>query len=85
MKSVASRELRNHTAGVLKEVADGRSVAITVHGNVVAELVPPRDQRPRVIPRHELATLLEGLAPDPELRDLLDEIAGETTDDLDEP
>lgn len=83
MKSVASRELRNHTASVLNDVAGGESVAITVHGNVVAELVPPRDRRPRVIPRHELAAILKAIAPDPALGELLDELAG-STDDLDE-
>lgn len=85
MKLVASRDLRNHTASVLKEVADGQSVAITVHGAVVAELVPPHDQRQRVIPRHELHRIVGGLTPDPELADFLDEITAETTDQLDQP
>lgn len=81
MKTVASRDLRNHTSAVLRDVADGESVAVTVHGRVVAEIVPPRDQRPRTIPRQVLTDHLKSLRPDPQLKELLDEISGEMLDD----
>lgn len=83
MRSVASRELRNHTGAVLEEVAAGSPVAITVHGEVVAELHPPRNLKPASISRATLGQFLAGLTPDPDLHALLHEISGETTDDLD--
>ena len=42
---VASRELRNDTAGVLRRAAAGESVEITVNGESVAELGPLRERR----------------------------------------
>jgi prevent-host-death family protein len=83
MRSVASRELRNHTGSVLGQVAAGSPVAITVHGEVVAELHPPRKLKPATISRATLGRFLAGLGPDPDLRALLHEISGETTDELD--
>jgi antitoxin (DNA-binding transcriptional repressor) of toxin-antitoxin stability system len=74
--------LRNDTAGVLKRVEGGESVVITVRGKPVADLVPHRSDAPRWIPRDELVALLETHAADPGLRDDLERIAGDTTDDL---
>lgn len=80
MVTMASRDLRNHTAKVLAEVAKGGRVTITVHGRPVAEISPARTTRPVSIGRREL---LAALVPaDPELRDDLADLAGETTDDL---
>ena len=42
---VASRELRNDTAGVLRRAAAGESVEITVNGEPVATLGPLRERR----------------------------------------
>lgn len=82
MDSVASRELRNHTADVLRRVANGEELAVTVRGVTVAELKPPADRRPQFFTRRDLAGLL-GVQADPGLRDDLDVLSGETTDDLD--
>ena len=57
-------------------------MAITVRGKPVADLVPHRDDTPRWIPRNELIALLETHSADPGLRDDLERIAGDTTDDL---
>jgi prevent-host-death family protein len=83
MDAVASRDLRNHTADVLRRVAAGGVVAVTVRGEVVAELHPPADARPRSWSRAELAAWLPKVQADPGLRDDLQVLAGETTDDLD--
>lgn len=40
--TVGIRELRQQTSGVLKRVAAGESVDITVHGHAVARIVPLR-------------------------------------------
>ncbi|KRC55029.1 MULTISPECIES: type II toxin-antitoxin system Phd/YefM family antitoxin [unclassified Nocardioides] len=83
MKTVASRDLRNHTATVLAEVGAGSPVAVTVHGEVVAELHPPSRLRPDYVLRSDLVRFLEQRRADPALADLLEEISGGTTDDLD--
>lgn len=73
--------MRNDTAGVLRRVEAGERVVITVRGKPVADLVPHRDA-PRWMPREELVELLKTHSADPGLRDDLERIAGETTDDL---
>jgi prevent-host-death family protein len=79
---VASRDLRNDTAGVLRRVADGEDVVITVSGRAVARLVPVRPSRRRWMGRKELVRVLEVARADPGLRADLVRLAGETTDDL---
>lgn len=81
MVEVATRELRNDTAGVLRKVEAGQSVVITVRGKPVADLVPHRPEAPRWMPRDELVELLKTHSADPGLRDDLKRIAGETTDE----
>ena len=82
MVEVATRELRNDTAGVLRRVEAGETVVITVRGRAVADLIPHRPSEPRWMPREELIELLKTHSADPGLRDDLERIAGETTDDL---
>lgn len=79
---VASRELRNGTAGLLKRVAAGEEVVITVNGRPVAQLVPVRRERRRWMSRDDLAERLARHQADPGLRADLARIAGDTTDDL---
>lgn len=55
---------------------------ITRRGKPVANLVPHDPTAPRWIGRDELVSLLETHAADPGLRDDLERIAGDTTDDL---
>ncbi len=80
--TVASRDLRNHTAAVLRRVRDGAHLTVTVNGEAVAELSPARSRRQRFLTRAELIDLLTTSQADPGLRDDLHELAGETTDDL---
>lgn len=82
MTTVASRDLRNHTADVLRQVAEGETVTITVNGVPVAEMTRPRSTKRAFIPKEELLEFLEHNQADPGLRDDLAELAGETTDDL---
>jgi prevent-host-death family protein len=79
---VASRDLRNDTAGVLRRVQAGERVTITQNGRPVAELVPLRRPRRSWIGRAELVGRLHVAQADPGLRADLARIAGETTDDL---
>lgn len=82
MTLIASRALRNDTAGLLRRVQVGEEVIITVNGRPVAQLVPLSQARRRWLPRAELAARLRTGQADPGLRLTLDRLAGGTTDDL---
>lgn len=81
MAAVASRDLRNHTAEVLRRVAAGESLRVTVHGEVVAELSPPADQRPTYLTPGQVTRITQA---DAGLRGLLGEL-DQATDNLGEP
>ncbi|MGF1664563.1 MAG: type II toxin-antitoxin system Phd/YefM family antitoxin [Kineosporiaceae bacterium] len=83
MTDVASRELRNDTAGVLRRVGAGEDVTITANGRPVARLVPVRPSGRRWLTRGEFLSRLAQA--DPGMRRDLREVAGETTDDLGDP
>lgn len=68
---------------MLRRVEGGESVVITVRGKPVADLVPHRADGPRWMPRDELVEFLKTHSADPGLRDDLERIAGETTDEDD--
>lgn len=85
MTTIASRDLRNHTAEVLRQVSDGTRVTITVNGTPVAEIRPVRTTRPQFFTRAELIDLVAHRQADPGLSSDLQLLAGDTTDDLDAP
>lgn len=71
MAYVASRELRNDTAGVLRRAAAGEPLEITVNGKAVARLVPIGEHRSSWMPRSRLTESLARVQADPGLaRDL---------------
>lgn len=82
MSDVATRELRNHTADVLRRVQAGEQVTITSRGRPVAQLTPVREERRRPITRAELTRRLIRAQADFGLREDLASLAGDTTDDL---
>lgn len=41
MKSLGVRELRNNLSRYIRRVEAGERIAVTAHGRIVAELVPP--------------------------------------------
>lgn len=82
MTEIAARELRNHTADVLRRVQAGEQVTITSRGRPVAELTPVRMSRRRPITRTELVRRLGRTQADAGLRQDLATLAGDTTDDL---
>ncbi|RFU21174.1 type II toxin-antitoxin system Phd/YefM family antitoxin [Geodermatophilus marinus] len=75
---VASRELRNDTAGVLRRAAAGESVQITVNGEPVAELGPLRTHRPHWTRSSLLVERLGAIQADPALGDELRALSGGT-------
>jgi prevent-host-death family protein len=82
MSEVASRELRNDTAGVLRRVRDGEVVTITVSGRPVAVLTAVGPQRRRWLSKAEFLSHLRRAQADPGLRQDLAILASDTTEDL---
>jgi prevent-host-death family protein len=85
MTEVASRELRNDTAGLIRRAAAGEDIVITVNGKPAARLTAlaaPTGLR-KWMPREELIEMLLDSRADPGLRDDLRFMDDDTTDDLD--
>jgi prevent-host-death family protein len=85
MKEVTDKDLRLRTRFLLRRVEAGESLVITVRGKPVADLIPHKPDAQRWMPRDELIALLETHSADPGLRDDLERLAGETTDELGPP
>lgn len=83
MKTVASRELRNHTRRILDRVEAGEDLAITVDGRPVARITGLVSGRQRWIARDAFFDAVEAIQADTRLATDLDELIPETTDDLD--
>jgi prevent-host-death family protein len=78
---IGVRELRNHTARVIDAVRSGDRVVLTVRGERVADIVPHGERRRWLsgeLVREELAQR----SADPGIRADLDDLAGQTLDDL---
>ncbi len=82
MTTIASRDLRNHTADVLRQVADGTRVTITVNGAPVAEIGPVHATRKQFLPKADLVWIVSRHQADAGLRADLEALAGDTTDEL---
>jgi prevent-host-death family protein len=76
---VSVRELRNHTAEVLRRVESGERLRVTVDRRPVAELVP-LPARAVWVPRRRVVDAL--VQADAELRDDLAEALPDTVDDV---
>ncbi len=83
MTTVSSRDLRNHTAEVLRRVAEGARVTITVHGEPIAEVAPVHRARPRLFNKADVLARILPRQADPGLAAQLEDLAGDTTRDLD--
>lgn len=77
--TIASRDLRNHTADVLRQVAEGTPVTITVHGNPVAEISPVHSTRTQFLSESDLIEIITRRQSDCGLRDELELLAGDFT------
>ena len=76
---VSVRQLRNHTADVLRRVEAGESLRVTVDRRAVAELVPLASRATWVPRRRALGALVQA---DAGLRRELDEALPGTVDEL---
>lgn len=82
MTTVASRDLRNHTADVLRTVAEGSRVTVTVNGRAVAEISPVAPGRPTSLSRAQLIELLTLNQADPGMRADLAALGDADTDEV---
>lgn len=78
---VGVRELRNDTARVVDAVVAGERVTLTVRGEPVADIVP-HERRAAWLSGDRLAQALAAQQADPALDRDLDELAGQTLDQL---
>jgi prevent-host-death family protein len=78
---IGVRALRNRTTEVIAAVESGERVTLTVRGNPVADIVP-HGQRARWLSGESVRRELAERAADPELTRDLDELAGQTLDEL---
>lgn len=73
--------MRNRTGQVIDAVKAGERVTLTVHGEPIADIVP-HGYRTRWLAGAGLREQLHDRAADPGLQRDLDELAGQTLDDL---
>jgi prevent-host-death family protein len=78
---IGVRDLRNRTASVIDAVRAGERVTLTVNGEPTADIVP-HGQRTRWLNGAQLREQLRSRAADPALRGELDELAGQTLNEL---
>ena len=82
MTTVAARDLRNRTAEVLRQVADGTPVTVTVNGTPVADITAHHADRRATLSRAEVVDIVRHRQADAGLRADLRELAGDDTDEL---
>jgi prevent-host-death family protein len=80
---VGTRELRNTTADVIAAVLSGEKVELTVRGESVADIVPHGTIRSRWLSGPALRNALTTRQADAGLSAELDELAGQTLDEVD--
>lgn len=57
MSAVNVTELRQHLPAYLKQVQEGEEIAVTLHGQVIARIVPDRQDSEREAARKRLESL----------------------------
>lgn len=80
-REIPQRELRNDVARVLREVAGGARLTMTVRGKPVAELVPVGSSR-RSVPRREILEILREAPLDRGFAHDLEAVVGATIEEL---
>jgi prevent-host-death family protein len=78
---VGIRELRNRTAQVIDAVRSGERVVLTSNGEPIADIVP-HQRRDRWLSGSWLTDQLQTRSADPGLTRDLDELAGQTLEEL---
>ena len=79
--TIPVRDLRNHTARILRQVERGKKFVITVSGRVVAQLAPASRRSPWVS-RSVVERIIREAPLDPGFTADVDEVLGERIDEL---
>lgn len=80
-REIPQRELRNDIGRVLKQVAAGKSLRVTVRGRPVADLVPVSQGR-RFVSRSDFESILSEAPLDPAFVDDVNAVLASTVDEL---
>jgi len=80
-REIPQRELRNEITEVLKQVAAGQRLRVTVRGRPVADLVPVSEDR-RFVSRSEFERIIVDDPLDPGFVDDVHAALGSTVDEL---
>lgn len=78
---IGVRDLRNRTSRVIDAVQAGERVTLTVHGDPVADIVP-HGRRARWLAGDQVRARLRQNSADAQLTGELDELVGQTIDEL---
>ncbi|MGH2858531.1 MAG: type II toxin-antitoxin system Phd/YefM family antitoxin [Solirubrobacteraceae bacterium] len=78
---IGVRDLRNRTSQVIDAVQAGERVTLTVRGEPIADIVP-HGRRARWLSGEHLRDQLRTRSADPQLTHDLDDLAGQTVDEL---
>lgn len=81
MREIPQRDLRNNISRVLKEVAGGKSLRVTVKGRPVADLIPVSEGR-KFVPHAEVERLLREAPLDEAFKRDVDAVLGATIEEL---
>jgi prevent-host-death family protein len=82
MSAVPARDLRNHTAEILRRVEAGEEIEVYKDNHPVAKIIP-LSRRPQWLPAADIGQELARLGPDTTgLAEELRETLTDTTDDL---
>ncbi|HZJ50071.1 MAG TPA: type II toxin-antitoxin system prevent-host-death family antitoxin [Actinomycetota bacterium] len=81
VREIPQRELRNDITRILREVAQGKSLRVTVKGRPVADLVPVAEGR-RFVPRADVERLLHEAPLDQDFKRDVDAVLGATIEEL---
>jgi len=80
-RDIPQRELRNHVSAVLREVAAGARLRVTVDGRPVADLLPIQE-RARFVPWGDVERILRDAPLDTDFRADVMSVVPETIDEL---
>lgn len=80
-REIPQRELRNNVSAVLRDVAAGQAVRVTVRGRAVADLVPVSPRREHLSPA-DVERIVRDAPLDPGFSADVGSVAGATVDEL---
>ena len=81
IREVPQRELRNNVGQILREVASGTRLRITVRGKPVADLIPI-EHRPSAVPWSVIERIVDEAPLDAKFADDVHDLFGQTIEEM---